>query len=310
MGLVCSESGHMLWRGESACYDCPMDITQIIILALLQGATEFLPVSSSAHLILVPRAFGWPDQGLAFDVAVHLGALAAVVVYFRRSLGAMARGCVRGGGERRLGVAVLLGTVPVVVVGGLARDIVAGDLRAPVVIAAATIIFGLLLLFANRPRADAVDEYRITPAIALLIGAAQTLALAPGASRSGVTMTAAVMLGLSQAAAARFSFLLSMPVIAGSAVFEIARLARQPLPADWHQLALGAALSALSAFACIHLFLRLIERVGFTPFVVYRLALGAILLFVFSPAGRALSALILSAWQRPRPTIASSSRTN
>ena len=263
-----------------------MDWLQLIILSLVQGITEFLPVSSSAHLILVPSFSDWPDQGLAFDVAVHLGTLLAVVLYFRRQLGSMSLSCLSAvtvryvNQESRLVGLIALATLPVIIAGAIFHDDIASRLRSPLVITFATIIFGLALLWANRTRPDACDEYQISIKIALMIGLAQALALIPGTSRSGITMTAAILLGMSQTAAARFSFLLAIPVILASTLFEIVGLVRQPEAVEWWILLAGVLLSGISALLCIHLFLRFIERVGFTPFVIYRLILGCILLAV------------------------------
>ncbi len=263
-----------------------MDWLQLVILSLVQGITEFLPVSSSAHLILVPYFLGWPDQGLAFDVAAHLGTLLAVILYFRQSLKSMFFSCLsvvairRPDRESRLAGLVLLATFPVIIAGVIFHDEIASRLRSPLVIAMTTIIFGLALLWANRARPDALDEYQINIKIALLIGLAQVLALVPGASRSGITITAAVLLGMSQTAAARFSFLLAIPVISGSALFEVINLIQQTAVIEWQILLAGMLLSGVSAMLCIHLFLQFIERVGFTPFVVYRLILGVIILAI------------------------------
>lgn len=263
-----------------------MDWLQLAILSLVQGITEFLPVSSSAHLILVPYLWGWSDQGLAFDVAVHLGTLLAVILYFRRQLESMFFSCLsavearRANRESRLVGFVLLAAFPVSIVGGLFHDEIAFRLRNPLIIAITTIIFGLALLWANRTRPDALDEYQINVKTALMIGLVQVLALIPGTSRSGITMTAAILLGMSQTAAARFSFLLAIPVISGSALFEIISLVQRPEVIEWRILLAGVLLSGVSAMLCMHLFLRFIERVGFTPFVVYRLMLGMLLLVI------------------------------
>lgn len=264
-----------------------MDLVQIITLALVQGLTEFLPISSSAHLILVPLLTGWPDQGLAFDVAVHVGTLAAVVLYFHRELQTMTRewaGSLGGRGltpEARLAWAVLLGTVPVGLAGLLAKEVIETQLRSPLVIAAATIGFGLLLWWADvRGRGRRV-EHSLGWGDALLIGAAQALALIPGTSRSGITMTAGLALGLTRQAAARFSFLLSIPVIALAGGLETLDLLSSPGQAHWWVLVLGSLLSGLSAYLCIVWFLRLLERIGLWPFAVYRLVLGVGLWVLF-----------------------------
>jgi undecaprenyl-diphosphatase len=270
-----------------------MDLIQIVILAAVQGFTEFLPVSSSAHLILFPRLAGWTDQGLAFDVAVHLGTLGAVFWYFRDEVTGMGRDWYRSLGARqrvgdsRLAWAVLLGTIPVGLAGLLLKDLVETGLRSPLVIAWATIGFGVLLGIAEvvgrrtiRPR----DEHSLSGRDILLIGCAQAIALIPGTSRSGITMTAGLLLGLSRSGAARFSFLLSIPVIVLASGLSLLELLQSDLPVDWLAIGIGMLLSGLSAYLCIHVFLKLLERIGLLPFVIYRLVLGVLLLVLFGGA--------------------------
>lgn len=263
-----------------------MDFFQIVVLAILQGLTEFLPVSSSAHLILVPVIAGWQDQGLAFDVAVHVGTLAAVVAYFRKELQIMTRDWVQSlvqrktVGDSRLAWAVGFGTIPVGLTGLLLGDFIEENLRSTLVIAATTIIFGLALLWSDKKGARTRDEHSITWKDVLIIGCAQAIALIPGTSRSGITMTAALMLGLSRAAAARFSFLLSIPVILLAGGLKTIELSGTEGAVDWSALLWGALISAISAYLCIHVFLKLLDRIGMVPFVVYRLILGVILLFI------------------------------
>ncbi len=263
-----------------------MDLIQIIILSLVQGLTEFLPISSSAHLILVPVLTDWPDQGLAFDVAVHAGTLIAVVLYFRRELARMFvqwfasfRGTLTA--DARLAWAVLIGTIPVGVAGLLFKEVIETHLRSPIVIAVATIVFGLLLWYSDRTGKRSKNEYGLLLCDVLIIGLAQALALIPGTSRSGITITAALMLGLTREAAARFSFLLSIPVIflAGS-LLSIDYLGSASIE-DVQPLLIGVLLSAISAYTCIHYFLKLLERIGMLPFVAYRLVLGVVLLALF-----------------------------
>ncbi len=264
-----------------------MDLIQIVVLALLQGLTEFLPVSSSAHLILVPVLTGWEDQGLAFDVAVHLGTLTAIVWYFRHELIAMAQDWSRSLVTRqttansRLAWAVLFGTIPAGLAGLLFKDFIETALRSPLVIASTTIIFGLLLWWADVQGRRERDEHTLTWRDILLIGCAQALALIPGTSRSGITMTAALMLGLTREGAARFSFLLSVPIILLAGGFKTLDLVQMEAPVDWLALVLGTVLSAVSAYLCIHWFLKLLERIGMVPFVIYRLLLGAFLFYMF-----------------------------
>lgn len=263
-----------------------MDFYQTLILALVQGVTEFLPISSSAHLILVPVLTGWEDQGLAFDVAVHGGTLLAVILFFRVQLAHMA---VAGAGslagrwtpDARLAWAVVLATLPVVVAGLLFKDIVEGPLRGPLVIATTTITFGLLLWWADASGRRNRDEFSIGWRDALLVGLAQVLALIPGTSRAGITITAALLLGLNREAAARFSFLLSIPTLFASGVLVTRDLLEDSAPVDWGVLLLGFTLSTVSAYLCIHFFLRLLARTGMLPYVIYRLLLGAVLLFLF-----------------------------
>lgn len=263
-----------------------MTMLQAIVLALVQGITEFLPISSSAHLILMPVLLGWDDQGLAFDVAVHVGTLIAVVGYFWRDLLGIGRGTAvwmagRGTSEdSRLGLAVIIGTIPV----GLAGMVLGGQielhLRSPLVIAATTLIFGLALWWADTRRGRRALS-GLTLRDALLIGVAQAIALIPGTSRSGITMTAALALGLTRDAAARFSFLLSVPVILLAGALETLKLLRADVAIDWAAMAVGVLVSAAAAYACIALFLNAISRMGFMPFVVYRLLLGGVLLLIF-----------------------------
>jgi len=266
-----------------------MDPMQILLLALVQGLTEFLPISSSGHLILAPRLFGFADQGLVLDVAVHFGTLIAVVGYFRRDIWQIARGWLvalppgrPANPEARLGWAIIIGVLPVVVVGLLLKDFVESELRHAWIIAATTIVFGLLLGWADWRARRERDITRLNLRDALLIGLAQVLALVPGTSRSGITMTAGLMLGLTREAAARFSFLLSIPTILGSSILILRDVLAAPETVDPTVLASAVGLSALTAWACIHYFLAFIERIGMWPFVIYRLLLGAVILLVLA----------------------------
>ncbi len=264
-----------------------MPIEQTFFLALLQGLTEFLPISSSAHLILLPLLNGWKDQGLAFDVAVHIGSLTAVVWYFRKELITMSKdwGCSvvqrQSVGESRLAWAVLLGTIPVGLAGLIFHDFISTQLRSPLVIAATTIGFGVLLGWVDWKAKQSRNEHSLTWGDVAFVGVAQAIALIPGTSRSGITMTAGLMLGLERAAAARFSFLLSIPVIVLSGGLETVKLIKLGEAVDWMNLLTATVLSALAAYLCIHVFLKVVSKMGMWPFVVYRLALGAGLLYLF-----------------------------
>ncbi|BCX82285.1 undecaprenyl-diphosphatase [Methylomarinovum caldicuralii] len=259
-------------------------------LALLQGLTEFLPISSSAHLILVPRLLGWADQGLAFDVAVHVGTLIAVLAYFRHEVAVIALDWLQALKTRRsnpnavVGWGVLIGTVPVGLAGLLLKDWIEAYLRTPQVIAAATIVFGLLLGIAERWHRGRRSLEQLTWRDAMIVGVFQAVALIPGTSRSGITITGALFLGYDRLSAARFSFLLSIPVILLAGGVKTLDLLQSGGAVNWDLLLLGVATSALAAYGCIGWFLRLLERVGMMPFVFYRLLLGGALLYFFWPS--------------------------
>lgn len=261
-----------------------MDWLQVIILSLVQGLTEFLPISSSAHLVLPAQLTDWPDQGLAFDVGVHFGTLLAVLTYFRRDLTRMAYATVRWPGGQGytedvdLVLKLAVATVPVVIVGFLGKDFIEDNLRTIPVIAIATIGFGVLLMISDRnPGQKTAVEWHH----ALLIGLAQVFALVPGSSRSGVTITAALMLGLSRVSAARFSFLLAIPTIAGAQLLLTLDLMGAPEDRATTHLLSAAVIAGISAYACIHYFIALVERTGMMPYVIYRLVLGTALMLFY-----------------------------
>jgi undecaprenyl-diphosphatase len=260
---------------------------QAIVLGIVQGLSEFLPISSSGHLILVPIVTGWPDQGLLFDVAVHLGSLGAVLLYFRRDLFQMIHGLGDWKGTtlleqpgRRMIALIAVGTIPIVLVGFAIKSIGTEGLRSAAVVGWTSIIFGTLLLladgFGRREKAIAGMSFKD----ALVIGAAQCLALIPGTSRSGVTMTAARLLGMQRPEAARFSFLLSIPAIlaAGTLVMLDAMEMQEAGLGGTVIVALLAAFA--SAWAAIAFLMKWLQTSSFTPFVIYRWCLGVVLLTI------------------------------
>lgn len=258
---------------------------QAVALALVQGATEFLPISSSAHLVLLPHLMHLPDQGLAFDTTVHLGTLLAILLVMRAEVGRMARGWwatlvardPSADPDGRLAWLVLLATVPVAAAGLLLHDLVEHALRDTTVIALATLGFGLLLWWADRRAHGTRRDWNLREA--LLVGAAQVLALVPGTSRSGITMTAALALGYSRREAARFSFLLAIPVIALAGGYNLLKWWLAPAsPVGAAALAVGFVVSFVSAYLVARALLAFIERIGMAPFALYRIALGAWLL--------------------------------
>jgi undecaprenyl-diphosphatase len=258
-----------------------MDLLQTIVLAVVQGVTEFLPISSSGHLVLTPALLGWTDQGLGFDIAVHFGTLAAVVCYFRRELLAMAQAMLTGRSpEAILGWQIVAATVPLGIAGIVFADIVETALRSPAVIAATSVVFGILLWLADRFGRGARTETTLSWRDAMLIGVGQVLALIPGTSRSGITMTVGLGLGMTREAASRFAFLLSVPAIAMVAAWQMVQLIRDPAPVAWASLGLATLLSAATAFASIAVFLNLVGRIGMGVFALYRIALAAVIWFV------------------------------
>lgn len=266
-----------------------MTLLEIIILAIIQGVTEFLPISSSAHLLLPAELFGWISQGLAFDVAVHVGSLLAVIIYMRKELVSMTIDFFAHGFSKqqtansKLAWAVVVGTLPVIALGFVLKDWIEANARTALVMAATTIGFGLLLWYADASAKLKMHLQSMTMPNALIIGIAQVFALIPGTSRSGVTMTASLFLGFDRESAARFSFLLSIPAILGAGLFSVIELIQQTTPVDWMALLYGAAFSFVSAYLCIYLFLSWISKIGMLPFVIYRLLLGLMLLwFVFA----------------------------
>lgn len=259
-----------------------MDSIQLVILALIQGITEFLPISSSAHLILPKEILGWPDQGLAFDVAVHVGSLLAVVIYFYGELWLIARDwCLSIAGKghtenARLGWYLIAATIPAGLCGLVFESFIETHLRSVWVITITMVVFGLYLGWADKTGRKNLALSSLTLKTALIIGLAQVLALVPGTSRSGITISMALMLGFQRDAAARFSFLLSIPIILAGGGLETLELLEQR-DTQWTDVFWGVALSGVSAYLCIRLFLGFINSIGMMPFVIYRLLLGAVL---------------------------------
>lgn len=265
-----------------------MDWLQASIIALIQGITEFLPISSSAHLLFPSLLFGWPDQGLAFDVAVHLGSLVAVLFYLRHDLMALVHGTWQwlfGDGwnqQAHWALLLVLATIPAVIVGLVFKGWIELHARALWVVAATTIGFGLLLGWVDWRARCTHQMHHMNWRHALFVGLAQAVALIPGTSRSGITMTAALMLGYQREVAARFSFLMSIPVILAASSLMLLDLVQHAQAIDWRPMLVAFVLSALSAWLCIVLFMKLISRLGMWPFVAYRLLLGLGLIWLFN----------------------------
>jgi undecaprenyl-diphosphatase len=258
---------------------------QAVVLSLVQAVTEFLPVSSSGHLILVPYFLGWPDQGLSFDIATNTGTLLALIIYFRAELREMIAGFFTGspgshGFEpRQLAWCLILGTLPAAIVGPLVHHRIATEARNPLLIACTAAFYGLLLGVADRSGRQERELDALGWRDALVIGTAQALALVPGTSRSGITITAGLFLGFTRSTAARFAFLLSIPVGVLVAVYDLYKggFAGESLSTNL----IAIAVSAAAGYFVIDWLLSWIRRQRLTVFVVYRLLLALVILAVF-----------------------------
>ncbi len=253
---------------------------QSLVLGITQGLGEFLPISSSAHLILLPRFMKWPDQGLPFDVALHLGTLLAVTVYFWKDLTNLALAWIQPkdparSGDRLLGLQVLVATVPGAVAGLLLEHKIETLFRSPHLIGWTLIILGVLLATADGLTRGHKSLGDLSWGMAMAIGAAQALALIPGVSRSGITITTALFLGMERRSAARFSFLMSVPIIAGAGVLKFKEILLSP---DHIALLCGFLGAAVSGFFAIWALLKYVQKNRYIPFAVYRWALGAFVL--------------------------------
>ncbi len=249
-----------------------MELTQSVVLALVQGLTEFLPVSSSAHLILVPFFAHWPDQGLVFDILLHLGTLLAVILYFRRDILQMISQ------KTPLLWQLMVATIPICVVGFFLPGAIAQHLRSPWIIAIASIFFGLLLWRGDKSWHNRHTLTHITYKQAWMIGIWQALAIIPGTSRSGITMTGARWLGFDRVSATRFSFLLSIPTISLAVLSTFKDGFPKQEGLDWPIMGVGLLVSFTTAYACIHIFMQWVNRIGFLPFMIYRVLLGMAIL--------------------------------
>lgn len=264
-----------------------MTLFHIAIISIVQGLTEFLPISSSGHLVLVPLVMREPDQGLTMDLAVHIGTLLAVLVYYRRDIWEMILACFHwktttNKDAQRLAVYIVLATIPAVFFGFIMHKILPGGIRDVRVIAATTIGYGLLLGIVDHYRPQEKVLSQITLKSAMMIGFAQALALIPGTSRSGITMTAARSMGFNRVDAARFSFLLSLPATAGAcllAVLDVVKAGDVDLGVD---MAIAAAMTFVAGMLAIAFMMRWFKNFGMMPFMIYRLLLGAgLLVYIF-----------------------------
>lgn len=264
-----------------------MDLWHAFILAIVQGLTEFLPISSSAHEILIPHLLGWADQGVAFDAFTGLGTLCAVIVYFFSDLKAIFIHWIKQfcktpspdpHGYARLGNLLIVATLPCLLIGFIFRHQIDMYLRSPLIIAITTIVFGIALGLCDffGKRHYSIDQIGYKQA--LCIGFAQALALIPGTSRSGVTITTGLLLGLKREAAARFSFLLSIPISLATGLYGLYKLVEDTHNQfDFSVIVCAFVISFISALACIAIFLKFINKFGMMPYMIYRIILGCFL---------------------------------
>jgi undecaprenyl-diphosphatase len=269
-----------------------MNLLHAAVLGTVQGLTEVLPISSSAHLILIPRFLKWPESGLTFDVALHIGTFLALSLYFWRDIVELIGnflGACRGGintPAQRLPFYILAATVPAALVGKTLEGPIEELFRkSPLIIALFLVLFGLLLAFADTTGAKRwrIDKFNLK--FAVIIGIAQCLALMPGVSRSGITITAALLLGFHRESAARFSFLISLPIVAGAAILKVGHLIKTGIPAgEGIPLVIGISTSAFFGFLSVAFLLKLVQRDSLYPFVWYRLfaGFGAVALVFFA----------------------------
>ena len=252
-----------------------MDILNIIILSLIQGITEFLPISSSSHLILIPILTEYPDQGVMFDIALHTGSLLAVIIYYRMEIIKAVKQSDHGNNLIKL---LIIGSIPLPIAGLLIIDLVSYNLRTVEVIALMTISFALLLFIADRKSENNNDIADISSIVILTIGSFQALALVPGVSRSGIVMTAALLLNYKRIDAIKIAFLLSIPAIFMASVYNVLELTSSENIIIYKEHFIGMILSLLFSYITIHLFITTINKISFTPYIIYRILLGTILL--------------------------------
>ena len=253
-----------------------MDFVQILILSIIQGITEFLPISSQSHLILTSKLLGMSDQGLSFDIALHAGSLMAIIIYYRKEITKIMSISDEGIQYLKL---IIIGSIPLPIIGLLFVDIVSENLRTINTIAFMTIVFALLLYFAERRNHENKNSFATLSFFTIIfIGFMQTLAIMPGVSRSGIVITAALLLNYSREDSIKIAFLLSIPAIFMATVYQSMQLYEVGDIEILNEHLLGMILSFIFSYITIHLFISTINKISFTPYIVYRIALGLLLL--------------------------------
>jgi undecaprenyl-diphosphatase len=254
-----------------------MDILNIIILSIIQGITEFLPISSSSHLILLPMFTKFPDQGIMFDVALHTGSLFAILIYYKNEIKNIFQFTDNGKSYIRL---IIIGSIPLPIAGLLLIDLISLNLRSIEVISVMTITFALLLLYADNNNKSSKQVTNISTKIILIIGLFQILALVPGVSRSGIVITAALLLNYNRNDAIKIAFLLSIPAIFMASSYNLLRLSSMGSVSILNDHLLGMTLSLIVSYLTIYFFIATINKVSFAPYIIYRMMLGTLLLII------------------------------
>ena len=254
-----------------------MDILNIVILSIIQGITEFLPISSSSHLILLPMLTEFPDQGIMFDIALHTGSLIAVLIYFRKEIKNILQFTDNGKNYIKL---IIIGSIPLPIAGLLLIDFIVLNLRSIEVIAVMTITFALLLFYADNHNKSCKDISNLSTEIIIIIGLFQTLALVPGVSRSGIVITAALLLNYNRNDAIKIAFLLSIPAIFMASSYNLLELSSMSSEAVLANHLLGMILSLTVSYFTIYFFIATINRLTFSPYIIYRIMLGTLLLII------------------------------
>jgi undecaprenyl-diphosphatase len=262
------------------------DLLKAIVLGTLQGLTEFLPISSSAHLRIFPELFGWGDPGAAFTAVIQIGTELAVLIYFRKDIWRIGRAWLlslfkpewRGQFDARMGWFIIIGSLPIVVLGVLLKDVIEEDFRSLWIIGTTLIVMGIVLGLADRFSSDDREIRQITIKDAVLMGVAQALALIPGVSRSGATISMGRLLGFQREAATRYAFLLAIPAVVGAGLFELKEIPHGDNSYGWGPTLLATVVSFIVGYAAIAWLLRYVSTNSYTPFVVYRIALGTMTL--------------------------------
>jgi undecaprenyl-diphosphatase len=266
------------------------DLLKAVILGTIQGLTEFLPISSSAHLRIFPEFFGWEDPGAAFTAVIQIGTELAVLIFFRKDiwriasmwLKSLVKPEYRGHLDARMGWYIIIGSLPIVVLGILLKDVIERDFRNLWIIGTTLIVLGLVLGIADRVSSDDKQIRQITLRDAVLMGGAQALALIPGVSRSGATISMGRFLGYEREAATRYAFLLAIPAVVGAGLFELKEIPDGENAYGWGPTVVATVVSFVVGYAAIAWLLRYVTTRSYLPFVIYRICLGTLVLVLLA----------------------------